>query len=54
MSMNGTMFRLGQTLGPPVIGLAYVYGGFRYVFLFGAGVALATAIVGFIGGKIIR
>ena len=54
MSLNSTMFRLGQTIGPPLIGLAYIYGGFRGAFLFAAGLAIVTAIVGFVGGKMIR
>jgi len=54
MSINGTMFRLGQTLGPLTIGLAYVYWDFRGAFLFAAGLALTTAVTGFIGGKIIH
>lgn len=54
MSVNGMMFRLGQTLGPLVIGLAYTYGDFKGAFLFAAGLALTVAIVGVIGGKIIR
>ncbi|MFC2005374.1 MFS transporter [Chloroflexota bacterium] len=54
MSVNSTMFRVGQTLGPLIIGLAYVYGDFQGAFLFAAGLALATTIVGVIGGRIIR
>jgi len=54
MSVNATMFRLGQTLGPLIIGLAYIYGDFKGAFLFAAGLALTTAIVGVIGGRIIR
>ncbi|GAI52700.1 unnamed protein product, partial [marine sediment metagenome] len=54
MSINTTMLRLGQTLGPLVFGLVYTYANFDGVFLYGAGLALAVAIVGFIGGKIIR
>ena len=54
MSLNSLMFRTGQTLGPVIIGLAYVYGDFRGAFFFGAGLALATTLIGIIGGKIIR
>ncbi len=54
MSVNTMMFRLGQTLGPLVIGLAYVYGDFKGAFLFAAGLALTASIVGVIGGKLIR
>ncbi len=54
MSINAMMFRLGQTLGPLIIGVAYVYGDFKGAFLFAAGLALTTSIVGVIGGKLIR
>jgi len=54
MSINATMFRLGQTLGPPIIGLAYAYGDFQGAFLFAAALALITAIVGVIGGRILH
>jgi len=54
MSVNGAMLRLGQTVGPLLFGLVYTYADFDGVFLYGAGLALATAIVGFIGGKLIR
>ncbi len=54
MSMNSTMIRLGQTLGPLVLGLVYIHASFDGVFLYGAGLALVTAVVGFVGGKIIR
>ncbi len=54
MSINAMMFRLGQTLGPLLFGLVYLYSGFEGTFLAGAGLALAVAIIGFIGGKIIR
>lgn len=52
MALNSTMFRLGHTLGPLVVGLAYTWGDFKGAFLFSAGLALAAATVGFIGGKI--
>ncbi len=54
MSINSTMVRVGSTLGPLIFGLAYVYAGLNGVFFFAAGLTLATAIVGVIGGKIIR
>ena len=54
MSINGMMLRLGQTVGPLIIGLAYTYGDFRGAFLFGAGLAFVTALIGFIGSRIIR
>lgn len=54
MAINTTMFQLGKTLGPMVVGLAYVYGGFNGAFFFAAGLALATAVIGVIGGRFIR
>jgi len=46
--------RLGQTLGPLIFGLVYIHASFDGVFFYGAGLALLTAVVGFIGGKMIR
>lgn len=54
MSLNTTVHRVGQTLGPPILGLAYIYAGFDGVFLSAAALALAVAIVGVIGGKMVR
>ncbi len=54
MSINSTMIRVGQTLGPLIFGLVYIYSDFEGVFLCGAGLALLTAVVGFVGGKMIR
>ena len=54
MSLNGMMFRLGQTLGPLIIGLAYMWWDFTGAFFFAAGLALATAAIGLVGGKIIH
>ncbi|MFH1775202.1 MAG: MFS transporter [Chloroflexota bacterium] len=46
------MLRIGQTVGPLLIGLAYVYAGFDGVFLYAAGAYLLTGLIGLIGGKI--
>ena len=54
MAINAMMFRLGQTLGPLLFGLFYAYGNFEGVYLFGAGILLLAALVGFVGGRIIR
>lgn len=54
MSINSTMLRLGQTLGPLIFGLVYIYASFEGTFLYGAALALVAAIVGLIGGKMIR
>jgi predicted MFS family arabinose efflux permease len=42
MSMNGTVLRLGQTLGPLLMGWAHTVGGLDLVFYVGAGVAACT------------
>jgi len=54
MSINATMMWLGQTVGPLIFGLIYTNVNFDGVFLYGAGLALATAVAGFIGGKVVR
>lgn len=48
MSLNATMLRLGQTIGPPLMGLTYIYGGLDITFFTAAALALiapAIAIV---------
>lgn len=44
MSMNGMVLRLGQTIGPAIMGLMFVWGGINFVFYGGAAIAImATA-----------
>jgi MFS family permease len=45
ISVNGTFFGLGQTLGPLLMALAYGIGGIDSVFYAGVGFAIATLIV---------
>ncbi len=45
MSVNGTFFGLGQTLGPLLMGLAFGIGGISSVFYAGVGFAIATLVV---------
>lgn len=45
ISVNGTFFGLGQTLGPLLMGVAYSVGGISSVFYTGVGFAIATLIV---------
>jgi MFS family permease len=45
MSVNGTVLRLGQTLGPVIMGGVYVLGGLTAPFFAGAGLALAAALL---------
>jgi ACDE family multidrug resistance protein len=51
MSVNATMLRLGQTLAPPLMAVAYVYGGFEATFLSAAGLALLVPLVSIIFGR---
>ena len=52
MSLNNMMLRLGQTLGPPVIGIAYVYGGINATFFAAAGISIIVPVVAIIYGII--
>lgn len=45
MSLNATMMSLGQTIGPPLLGIVYVYRGIDATFFAAAGLALAAPVV---------
>jgi MFS family permease len=45
ISVNGTFFGLGQTLGPLLMGVAFGLGGISSVFYIGVGFAIATLVV---------
>ncbi len=45
LSLNGTLLRVGQTLGPLVVGLVLVWGDIRMAFYFMSGFALMSAAV---------
>jgi len=45
MSLNGTVLRLGQTLGPVIMTGVYAAGGFRAVYAAGAALAVALAVL---------
>lgn len=45
MSAHGTLLRLGQTVGPPLLGAVHVLGGMSGVFIFGVLLAVAMAAV---------
>ena len=51
MSLNTTMLRLGQTIGPPLIGLAYVYQGLDATFFAAAALALLVPLVTIVLGR---
>jgi MFS family permease len=52
MSLNGTMLRIGQTLGPPLIALIYVGWGYDATFFSSCLIAWLTAAVGFVFSRI--
>lgn len=45
VSVNGTFFGLGQTLGPLIMGIVFGIGGFSSVFFAGVVFAILTLIV---------
>ena len=45
MSVNGMVLRLGQTLGPLIIGMAFTFRGINGAFMAGVLVALLMGIV---------
>ncbi|MCF8010761.1 MAG: MFS transporter [Clostridiales bacterium] len=45
MSLNGTMLRLGQTLGPVVIGIIFTYTGYNGPFWAGAALSLFGIVI---------
>ncbi len=51
MSINATMLRLGQTIGPPLMAVVYVYRGFNATFLAAAALALLVPIVATVFGR---
>jgi len=54
MSINSSMIRLGQTMGPPLVGLLYVYKGADTAFYITAGVAFVAAAIGLLAGIVTR
>ncbi len=54
MSINSSMIRLGQTMGPPLVGLLYVYRGADTAFYITAGVAFVAAAIGLLAGIVNR
>jgi MFS family permease len=45
MSANGMVLRMGQTLGPIVMGMVFVIGGLPATFFAGAGLALLMLVL---------
>jgi MFS family permease len=54
MSFNSTMLRLGQTIGPPLMGLIYVYCGMNNVFYITAAAAFAAPVIATVVGRVAR
>ncbi|MFC1901889.1 MFS transporter [Chloroflexota bacterium] len=48
MSLNVTVLRLGQTLGPPLMALIYVGLGFKATFFASGAIAFLTAVIAFL------
>ncbi len=46
MSINASMLRVGQTLGPPVIGIAFTFGHYQGAFATGGILALIGVLIG--------
>ncbi len=51
MSLNALMLRLGQTIGPPLMGLVYIYHGSDATFFAAAALALLVPFIAITFGK---
>jgi ACDE family multidrug resistance protein len=54
MSLNNMMLRLGQTLGPPLIGLAYIYSGINATFFLAAAISIMVPVVAIAFGRMVK
>ena len=54
MSINATILRGGQAIGPPLIGLFFVYGGFDGAFYATAALAVLAPVVGVVAGALVK
>ncbi|MFC2059208.1 hypothetical protein ACFLTS_06210, partial [Chloroflexota bacterium] len=50
-SINATMLRLGQTIGPPIMGLIYVCCGMDAVFYAAAAMAIMAPVIAMLFGQ---
>jgi MFS family permease len=48
MSLNGTVIRMGQTLGPVIMAVVYDYGGFHTVFYFASLIVSLVLVAAFL------
>jgi len=51
MSINASMLRLGQTIGPPLMGLVYIYLGLDATFFAAAALALTMPALAVVAGR---
>jgi predicted MFS family arabinose efflux permease len=54
MSINATILRAGEAIGPLLVGLFYIYGGFNGAFYITAGIALVAPIIAMLVGMKIK
>jgi ACDE family multidrug resistance protein len=54
MSINATILRLGQAIGPPLVGLFFIYGGFDGAFYATAALTLRVPVIAVIAGRFIK
>jgi MFS transporter, ACDE family, multidrug resistance protein len=45
MSINGMVLRLGQTFGPPIIGLGYALNAYKGTYFPAGGIAILSLVV---------
>jgi ACDE family multidrug resistance protein len=48
MSIDAMVFRIGQTIGPPLMALIFVFRGYNAVFFASAAITIVTAMAGII------
>ncbi|MFW6125817.1 MAG: MFS transporter [Chloroflexota bacterium] len=54
MSINATILRGGQAIGPPLVGLFFIYGGFEGAFYAAAGFAVMAPLVALGVGRVLK
>ena len=54
MSIDAMVFKIGQTIGPPLMGLVFVFYGYDAVFHVSAAIAIVTATVGITYKSIVK
>ena len=54
MSLNSTSIRIGQTVGPPVMAIAYSIGSFNAVYYTAAALSLLMLVITIVSGRFLR